>query len=296
MKSLVLYHASCADGFTAAWAAWLVFGDTGADYKSMQYGKGPPELIKETGDAMMYENIYVLDFSFPASDLKALTHHAQGNVILIDHHKTAQADLAPLMKDPHPKIVLFFDMDKSGAMLAWEHFHPGIDPPMLVQYVQDRDLWTWKLPGTAPAMEYLSTLPFSFEKWEDIDLQLTDDRDWVINQGEAMLRYRDAHVERVTKKPGFCRLEGYLVPCINAPQWQSEIGAKLSLDHPFAVMWFMNYEGGFIYSLRSNKDYPKHVDVSAIAKIYGGGGHKHAAGFRSNAPPMMVVGPTKESA
>ena len=37
-KPLVIYHDTCADGFGAAFAAWLVLGDE-ADYVPMQYGK-----------------------------------------------------------------------------------------------------------------------------------------------------------------------------------------------------------------------------------------------------------------
>ena len=38
MKPLVIYHASCADGFGAAFAAWLKFGDD-AEYVACSYGK-----------------------------------------------------------------------------------------------------------------------------------------------------------------------------------------------------------------------------------------------------------------
>lgn len=38
MKPLVLYHANCADGFGAAFAAWLKLGDE-AEYVACSYGK-----------------------------------------------------------------------------------------------------------------------------------------------------------------------------------------------------------------------------------------------------------------
>ena len=40
--------------------------------------------------------------------------------------------------------------------------------------------------------------------------------------------------------------------------------------------WFERGDGKIQFSLRSNGD----IDVSAIAKIYNGGGHKNAAGFQ----------------
>lgn len=303
MKSLVMYHASCADGFTAAWAAWRAFGDDGADYKAVQYGRGAPELIDpETGDDLAYENIYVLDFSFPARELRQLTHHAHGKVILLDHHKTAKEDLAPLMgAEPNvldsrdDRIVLVFDMEKSGARLAWEHFHPNTEAPKLVAYVEDRDLWRHALPSTHELRVYAETIPFEFDEWETLAAEVEDDVLRVAERGAQMMKYRDVHVERITKKPGFCRLDGMVVPCLNAPQWQSEIGNKLSLKHPFAVMWFMTKWGKFVYSLRSSEDNPEHIDVGALAKKFGGGGHKHAAGFQSNAAPMMVEAPEEDA-
>ena len=44
------------------------------------------------------------------------------------------------------------------------------------------------------------------------------------------------------------------------------------------MSWFRHRDGNYIYSLRSRAD--SGIDVSAIAKKYGGGGHKNAAGFK----------------
>lgn len=310
-KSLVLYHASCADGFTAAWAAWKVLGDDGT-YRPVQYGHGLPfDLLtaRDTADDFLtidttamnvgdgfdrdhvcYKNIYVLDFSFTADELRQLTSHlhSDGKVILLDHHKSAVERLQPLVDEPDDNITLVFDMEKSGARLAWEHFHPGpAAPPPLVLYVEDRDLWRHEAYRCHAIRAYSETVPFEFDAWQS----LSDDLyapDKVADQGEMMLRYRDTKVKLRAGRPGYCRLDGHVLPCVNDTHFASEIGNLLSQDHPAAVIFFVTNWGKVVYSLRSSADNPNHLDVSEIAKKFGGGGHKHAAGFSSNALPMFV--------
>lgn len=43
----------------------------------------------------------------------------------------------------------------------------------------------------------------------------------------------------------------------------------------------MHSDGTIAYSLRSCAEYAGHVDVSEVARQFGGGGHRHAAGFRA---------------
>ena len=61
---------------------------------------------------------------------------------------------------------------------------------------------------------------------------------------------------------------------INCSNLISEIGNVLSKRYPFVVMYF-DTPSIRKFELRSSS-----VDVSEIAKLHGGGGHKFAAGFR----------------
>ncbi len=54
----------------------------------------------------------------------------------------------------------------------------------------------------------------------------------------------------------------------------SEVAGELSEGHPFAAV-YVETSTDIIWSLRSRGDF----DVSEIAKKFGGGGHKNAAGF-----------------
>lgn len=51
---------------------------------------------------------------------------------------------------------------------------------------------------------------------------------------------------------------------------------KRNPEAQFTVCWYESY-GGRTYSLRSEDS---RADASEVAKRYGGGGHRNAAGFR----------------
>ena len=131
----VLYHANCFDGTGAKFAAWKRFGDA-AYYIPVQYGKPFPDMVKLGPET----DVYILDFSYPRDFLEEL-HSKVHKLVVLDHHKTAQADLAGL---DYAK----FDMNKSGAVLAWEYFHPGKVVPDMLRLIQDGDLWKFEFAET----------------------------------------------------------------------------------------------------------------------------------------------------
>ena len=53
------------------------------------------------------------------------------------------------------------------------------------------------------------------------------------------------------------------------------------------VVWYQQADGMFRVSLYTDRN---DVDVSEIAKAYGGGGHKKAAGFRVDVHGMIEIG------
>lgn len=124
----VLYHANCYDGFGAAFAAWKKFGDQ-AEYIPVSYGQDAPFILESEG-------IFIIDFSYPINTLNNLSQIAP--VVVLDHHKTAEEALSPHVGKDNPKII--FDMNKSGALLAWEYFHPETPVPLLIKHISDRDL------------------------------------------------------------------------------------------------------------------------------------------------------------
>ena len=116
-------------GFGAAWALWKKFPS--AEFKPVKHGYPPPPNLKG-------RHIVMVDFSYHRPALEAMAQEA-ASLQVLDHHITAQDALAGLP-------FAYFDLKKSGAVLAWEWAHQQ-PAPWLLQYVQDKDLWTWALPG-----------------------------------------------------------------------------------------------------------------------------------------------------
>jgi len=157
----VLYHGQCYDGFGAAYAAWKKFGDT-AKYIPVSYGYPPPEMP----DA---EEVYIVDFSYPQAVLQEMVD-AGLRVTVLDHHKTAQETLLPMV-GTSKNLAIQFDMERSGALIAWEAFHPRVPAPLLIQHISDRDLWQFKLDGTAKIHKALVSYPMDFELWDTFDVE-----------------------------------------------------------------------------------------------------------------------------
>lgn len=257
---IVIYHASCADGFTAAWCAWLKYGDD-AEYLPAQYGDEPPDV---TG-----KDVLIVDFSYPRAVLLDMELQKPRSLRILDHHKTAQEALRGLS-------FAKFDMNRSGAGLAWDELH-GLPRPVLVDYVEDRDLWRWKLSASREVSAWLGSFDFDFDTWNDLHDQLSIPGNFqgIVQSGSAILRSADRHAAHMCKQAGRAVVGGYFVPFINTTSLTSEIVGKLAEEATFACGWFQRSDGKFVYSLRSRDGF----DVSVIAKQYGGGGHPGAAGF-----------------
>lgn len=272
-RKMVLYHANCPDGFAAAWSCWKALGDT-AEYIPCSYGDDPPDVT----DAL----VYIVDFSFKRAVLTAMAERA-ARIIVLDHHATAQADLADLVL---PNVEVVFDMQRSGATLAWQRFH-GTHPCWLVNYAEDRDLWRHKLPGTKEINAYLQAAPRSFEAYERA---FEAGPDAVTGWGVGCLVWVRYYVDSVKALARPMRFLGHdNIPVVNAPYTAtSEVVGELAESAPFAAGWHVRADGRVVYSLRSRGDF----NVAELASSVGGGGHVKAAGFSSTKLPTdLTEGP-----
>lgn len=261
----VLYHANCFDGTGAKFAAWKRFGDA-AYYIPVQYGKPFPDMVKLGQET----DVYILDFSYPRDFLEDL-HSKVHKLVVLDHHKTAQADLAGL-------DYAEFDMNKSGAVLAWEYFHPGKVVPDMLRLIQDGDLWKFEFSETKALRAALPLLESNMIDW---DLCCNDQEilNEVIRSGEAIERYNAIKVDTtVQNNVKVLPYKGYKAGVLNTTTLVSEIGNAIydTLKVDFSMSYFFDIDGVPVVSFRSKGD----MDVSAFAKELGGGGHKNAAGAK----------------
>jgi oligoribonuclease NrnB/cAMP/cGMP phosphodiesterase (DHH superfamily) len=269
-STLIVYHGSCDDGWTAAWAAWLRFGDT-AEYVEGHY----PPVGEFDVDG---RDVYFLDYCPTREKLDAFQKRAK-SLRIIDHHRTAEDVCVGL-------DFATFDMNRSGAGLTWDEIHTNVPRPRLVDYIEDRDLWNWKLPNSKEINAYVQSIPRdTFDNWSGLADIVEKQPKLVIETGKALLRAEQRNIDMCKASVRVLTFLGYPeVPVVNVN------GANVSLllnqlakPNYFAVGWYQRADGTFSISMRA-----KDFDVARIAEKFGGGGHKLAARFTSTIPPWEL--------
>lgn len=293
-KTMCIYHGNCADGFGAAWVVRKALG-ANVEFVPGVYGQEPPDVAGK--------DVVLVDFSYKYDVLAELAWRAK-SIIVLDHHKSAAEDLGrfepfhagieedtrrddgtPLLgwKTAHamansqngPSIACCFDMNRSGAMLAWDHYFLGQEPPQLLRHIEDRDLWLFKLEGTREIQANLFSYPYDFEVWDQL---MAADVLTLVSDGAAIERkhHKDvAELVGVTKRR--LLIGGFDVPVASLPYTlTSDAGHLMAQGEPFAACYW-DTPTGRVFSLRSTDE---GMDVSEIANQYGGGGHRNASGFR----------------
>jgi oligoribonuclease NrnB/cAMP/cGMP phosphodiesterase (DHH superfamily) len=263
VTKLCIYHGNCADGFGAAWAVRHALGN-GVEFYPGVYQHEPPD-VKD-------REVVMVDFSYKRPVLEKMINEAK-SVTVIDHHKTAKDDLLPLMMTG--VLAGQFDTEKSGAMLAWEWFNPGKEPPALIRHIQDRDLWKFELEGTREIQAAVFSYPYDFQVWDKL---MAMEPQELRKDGAAIERKHFKDIREFIQVAAWrMDLAGYNIPTLNAPYfWSSDAGHIMAENEPFAACYWDSPDG-LVFSLRSTD---KGVDVSEIAKQYGGGGHRNASGFK----------------
>lgn len=265
----IVYHANCRDGFAAAWAIRVTYPE--ATFIAGNFGK-PLEGFPFPG-----QDVIFADFSLPREQMLEIAERA-ATLRVFDHHKTAEEALRDFPTFDG-KVHIVFDMERSGAGISWDELNPGVKRPWFIDYVEDRDLWRFKLPDSEAINAWLGSLKFEFGAWS---LQRVHEPHQVAQLGRAILAKTKAYVEEVGKNSYRAKdSAGRTLQIVNAPQVDvSELLSDLLERNPsvdYSVGWWRRADGRFQYGLRSRPG--SDVDVSAIAKGYHGGGHKHAAGF-----------------
>lgn len=259
MKPLCIYHGNCADGFAAAWVFRRKFGSE-IDFHPGVYQQPPPPVAGRS--------IFMTDFSYKRNVVEDMLKSAD-SVTLIDHHKTALEDLQGVLGMEHCAL------ERSGAMLAWKFCFPGEEPPQLIKHIEDRDLWLFQLPKTREIQAAVFSYPYDFEVWDKLMAMPVEE---LALQGEAIERKHHKDISEllgVTKRRMV--IGGHNVPIANLPYTLvSDAAHAMTKGEPFAGCYWDTPEGR-VFGLRSTDE---GVDVSEVAKQYGGGGHRNASGFK----------------
>jgi hypothetical protein len=264
-RILCIYHGNCLDGFGAAWALRYWMPKAEIEFFGAKYNEPPPNVKNRI--------VYMVDFSYPREIISHMLEDA-ATFLLLDHHKSAAENLRDLDDPRRGRII--FDMNRSGAGMSWDYFSRGQRRNPLIDHIEDRDLWRFKLQGTREINAAMFSYPYDMNVWDT--LMSTDPRK-LFDEGVAIERkhHKDVH-ELVGETARMMGIGGYLVPVANVPYTLSSDACRVLLRRtpaPFSAC-YSDMARGRVFSLRSEEN---GADVSQIAKIYGGGGHLHAAGF-----------------
>lgn len=313
---ICVYHKNCLDGLAAAYVfrfhkpkALFVAGEYSSEEHESLITSIVEDSVKYYGVAETV-TLYLVDFSYKAKFIdKLLRTFSTLDIVVIDHHKTAIAELGAYTNTNWnstsllARLHLHLDDRNSGAYLTAKYIQPNRVPHAIVRYVDDYDTWkkTCRYTDDIAAGLYdlgdeITTqegLLKTFAAWDKVytpetnvadleDIYSCEALKTLALSGAVLNRSRHKRAKFLAKrdKIQMVELDGHEVPMVNAPhEVASFVGEELSLIHPFAVVYYV--EGGKgCYSLRSNRKNPDWVDVEVVAKKYGGGGHPNAAAFK----------------
>ena len=219
-----------------------------------------------------------VDIAPSTSELEDLVDSAD-HLVILDHHLTNQqrilgdTELMEALNEQGHEI--HFDLTHSGAVLAWQYFLADQPAPELLLYVEDQDLWNWRLPDSEAINAAISSYPHEFDIWDRL---ATLKAESLAAEGAAIVRNNLVEVERALRSSCTLSVLGRKVEGVNARTQRSAIGHALAERRKFEKPWGCAYriEGTRVHAtLYSIGDF----NVAHIAGQLSGGGHRNAAGF-----------------
>lgn len=281
---VVIYHGPCNDGFGGAFCAWL--NNKNSDFIDLEPRNEFPTQLLTT---LLGKSVIMIDIAF-SREIMVKLYRICRKFVVLDHHKTSRDNLKGL-------DFAIFDMNKSGCMLAWEYFFPNKTIPRFLEYIGLRDIWKHK--NNLEALYFTTEFPGTqtFEAYNAY--YISDDLiNQTIKKGQFQHEYMMNIVEKISETAIDCIWEGYPTKVVSQGWFmRSEVGDFLAKKFSECVVLFFNRELGqqYNYSLRSynpgeHDSIPEGPIVSEIAKKYGGGGHPHACGFKSQKSPEDILG------
>lgn len=288
----VIFHKGCLDGFTS----FIILHKTGKIGENSQIYPDVPSAIKSPPQ-IDGKDVIIMDVAYKYEILKNICERAK-SVTFIDHHVTIHDDVIKMKEElENSSVKIIYDENECGASLTWKYFNKYKSLPLLVRYIKDNDIGTWKLKHTHAFISGLSTKydmtidRHNIQKWTNLfDSNIIKK---IIKRGKIYYEYIDHLLEMnykkysmesfpseqiyeehtsYFKKPGEYKVA---VICGGGCPNPSLLGLKVMemIDCDFVIMWNLHMDKKeYILAFRS-----KVVDVGKIAQMFGGGGHKLAS-------------------
>jgi uncharacterized protein len=275
------------DGVGCGILAKLAFGEkVKVRYNSVSGLDREVEWFLENDDKDTF--LFITDLSVSKENEKKLEEYyqAEGQVQLIDHHKTALH-----FNDYNwGHVVVEDDQGKltSATSLLYEYLvgHQLIEhsegTAEFVELVRQYDTWEWEKNENHQAQR-LNALFFlvSIEEFEEkmISRLKTSDHFYfdefemkILDMEENKI---DRYIRRKRRELVQSQAGGHLAGIVYAESYHSELGNELGKEYPHLDYIAILNIGAKRVGFRTIHD---HIDVSEVAGLFGGGGHAKASG------------------
>lgn len=267
MKKAIIYHKSDLDGIGSAAIVLQKYPD--AELFPADYGDEPYEVEDFRG-----KDVFIVDFC--PEEIEKI-YEVCGWLRWIDHHKSSMEKHKDMWEEE--KLDGSRNIKHSAIYLTYKYCYRLMKKvPLAVKYIEDYDMWWFKQEGTKEFCEYAS---LQLRTPEDVDWRcLLDDEDITPvvvesyrQNGELLIEAKQVRIDKTTKHIIARQWGKHKVGIVNTNHDLSNVGNAIATSgYDIGVVW-RHVDGKIIVGLRSTE-----VDVSVIARMYGGGGHKLAAG------------------
>jgi hypothetical protein len=264
-RIVILYHGNCPDGFGGAYAAWKKFGDT-AEYIPLSRDIPPP-----APESFTDAHLYFVDFCYPKEIMDTYVANAEALTVL-DHHEGVEGVITSM-----PEYR--YTGENSGSVIAWKYFHPEVQVPLLLQQIEQGDLYKFSLPDSEALLNYIYTVPHIFSAWENLSRELDDPDQYarLRDIGTKYAEHKNIVVQQIMHQAELVEFEGFnCYLASTSKQFTSPVGNLLSKKLPPIALVASVHSWGMRVSLRCADET---TDVSTLARKYGGNGHPYAAAF-----------------
>lgn len=288
----IIYHGPCSDGTGGLWCA--------CNYKPIKSRYACKAGQNPQGDYSGMNVIFV-DICPKIDYLIQLTTIAK-NVVILDHHKSSEQmirDNEELLSSI-PNLHIEFDMGRSGCQMAWDYFFDNQPRPFFIDYMGDRDLWTWKLPFSRE----INTALWELGYIDSYDLTkmtgLLENPDEKLKYLESTGKFIEAGNKKEVEIGVSNAIEAQIISGdkiyriwlggnIN-PILRSDLGNALC-SKPFKDGVMPDFSACWQYDPKSDEWWisfrgvpDRSPDLSVLSSSFGGGGHPMASGITIKSP------------
>jgi oligoribonuclease NrnB/cAMP/cGMP phosphodiesterase (DHH superfamily) len=272
---LIIYHEVDFDGKCSAAIAAEAFTDCDfygwGHYRDINW-----DLIEK------YDTVVMVDISFPEEWMMERLDSLM-DFIWIDHHLTSVEKYKSLC------LVGKYEVGKGACQLCWEYFFPHLPIPKGVKLLADYDIWDHKDKDTLPfqyGMRYLDIQAEDFFKWK----QIFNNDGYLINKifklGNICFNFQTSQNEYKAKSTFELEFEGHKCIALNGGGGSLVFESVNGREYDIMITFSYNSKYWTVSMYNDNGN----VDVGAIAKKYGGGGHRQASGMQLATKQMIELG------